>query len=267
MCLRSGQRGQPLDLGQARTAPKDGSLRYTLPGLRDPHAASVFWGVVLRRRCRVATPGGRARAPRRRRERRGDHVLRRPAHDAGTAHAGFGAPVEQPVARMGILASASALRPEVAEGDTPMNAAPLPFAPEPCTALRPSRTLRRRLPPAGRASQPPPDTTNPQQIDRQGDCCYAVERDRSFPAREGRHPRPRQGNAIMGSIAEIASFMKKNELMLVTAESCTAGLIAARLADIPGAGSLLDCAIRRVFRPTRSSTVSTCGRKRSSAST
>lgn len=46
----------------------------------------------------------------------------------------------------------------------------------------------------------------------------------------------------MGSIAEIASFMKKHELMLVTAESCTAGLIAARLADIPGAGALLDCA-------------------------
>lgn len=30
--------------------------------------------------------------------------------------------------------------------------------------------------------------------------------------------------------------------MLVTAESCTAGLIAATLADIPGAGKLLDCA-------------------------
>jgi PncC family amidohydrolase len=46
----------------------------------------------------------------------------------------------------------------------------------------------------------------------------------------------------MGPIAEIAVFMKRHELMLVTAESCTAGLIAARLADIPGAGALLDCA-------------------------
>lgn len=46
----------------------------------------------------------------------------------------------------------------------------------------------------------------------------------------------------MGHISEVAAFMKKHELMLVTAESCTAGLIAARLADVPGAGALLDCA-------------------------
>jgi len=44
------------------------------------------------------------------------------------------------------------------------------------------------------------------------------------------------------SIEEVAAFMKENSLMLVTAESCTAGLIAATLADIPGAGQLLDCA-------------------------
>lgn len=36
--------------------------------------------------------------------------------------------------------------------------------------------------------------------------------------------------------------MTEHELTLVTAESCTAGLIAAILADVPGAGSLLDCA-------------------------
>lgn len=40
----------------------------------------------------------------------------------------------------------------------------------------------------------------------------------------------------------VAHYMKQHELFLVTAESCTAGLIAARLADIPGAGQLLDCA-------------------------
>jgi len=40
----------------------------------------------------------------------------------------------------------------------------------------------------------------------------------------------------------VAAFMKEHRLLLVTAESCTAGLIAARLADVPGAGALLDCA-------------------------
>ena len=41
---------------------------------------------------------------------------------------------------------------------------------------------------------------------------------------------------------EIAEFMRANSLLLVTAESCTAGLIASTLAEIPGAGKLLDCA-------------------------
>lgn len=36
--------------------------------------------------------------------------------------------------------------------------------------------------------------------------------------------------------------MKAEKLYLTTAESCTAGLIAATLADVPGAGALLDCA-------------------------
>lgn len=40
----------------------------------------------------------------------------------------------------------------------------------------------------------------------------------------------------------IAEYMKHNALMLVTAESCTAGLIAARLAEVAGAGELLECA-------------------------
>ncbi|RTZ41598.1 CinA family protein [Candidimonas sp. SYP-B2681] len=46
----------------------------------------------------------------------------------------------------------------------------------------------------------------------------------------------------MASIEKVADFMRSESLMLVTAESCTAGLIAATLADIPGAGELLDCA-------------------------
>jgi len=48
--------------------------------------------------------------------------------------------------------------------------------------------------------------------------------------------------STMDTIEDVAEFMKQNELLLVTAESCTAGLIAAHLADIPGAGALLDCA-------------------------
>jgi competence/damage-inducible protein CinA C-terminal domain len=43
-------------------------------------------------------------------------------------------------------------------------------------------------------------------------------------------------------IERIAQYMKDHKLILVTAESCTSGLIAATLADIPGAGQALDCA-------------------------
>ncbi|MCW7537331.1 CinA family protein [Aquabacterium sp. A7-Y] len=46
----------------------------------------------------------------------------------------------------------------------------------------------------------------------------------------------------MAQLQEVANFMKEHGLLLVTAESCTAGLIAATLADLPGAGALLDCA-------------------------
>lgn len=46
----------------------------------------------------------------------------------------------------------------------------------------------------------------------------------------------------MGNIEGVADYMREHKLVLVTAESCTAGLIAATLADIPGAGALLDCA-------------------------
>lgn len=46
----------------------------------------------------------------------------------------------------------------------------------------------------------------------------------------------------MKNMEEVAGFMREHDLMLVTAESCTGGLIAATLADIPGAGKLLDCA-------------------------
>lgn len=37
-------------------------------------------------------------------------------------------------------------------------------------------------------------------------------------------------------------YLQDNQLRLVTAESCTAGLIASTLAELPGSGSWLECA-------------------------
>ena len=37
-------------------------------------------------------------------------------------------------------------------------------------------------------------------------------------------------------------YLKAHALVVVTAESCTAGLIASRLAAAPGAGEVLECA-------------------------
>jgi PncC family amidohydrolase len=45
----------------------------------------------------------------------------------------------------------------------------------------------------------------------------------------------------MENLQQIADYFVENELMLVTAESCTAGLIAATVGDLPGCGSWLDC--------------------------
>ena len=41
---------------------------------------------------------------------------------------------------------------------------------------------------------------------------------------------------------DIVQYLKAHALVVVTAESCTAGLIASRLAAIPGAGEVLGCA-------------------------
>lgn len=42
---------------------------------------------------------------------------------------------------------------------------------------------------------------------------------------------------------EAARFLLRHGLRLATAESCTAGLIAARIADVPGCGDALRCAV------------------------
>lgn len=45
----------------------------------------------------------------------------------------------------------------------------------------------------------------------------------------------------MDSIEQVVNFLRKYKLRLSTAESCTAGLIAAMVADVPGSGAVLDC--------------------------
>ncbi len=44
------------------------------------------------------------------------------------------------------------------------------------------------------------------------------------------------------NLDSIARYLEDNHLKLVTAESCTAGMVASTLADVPGCGSWLDCA-------------------------
>lgn len=41
-------------------------------------------------------------------------------------------------------------------------------------------------------------------------------------------------------LAKLLSYLKKNDIVVATAESCTAGLIAGRLADAAGVGSSLE---------------------------
>ncbi|QYY32203.1 MULTISPECIES: CinA family protein [Cupriavidus] len=47
----------------------------------------------------------------------------------------------------------------------------------------------------------------------------------------------------MDPIEQTARFLQRRGLRLATAESCTAGLIASHIADVPGCGSTLQCAV------------------------
>lgn len=47
----------------------------------------------------------------------------------------------------------------------------------------------------------------------------------------------------MTTYEEAARYLQRHGLKLATAESCTAGLIAARVADVPGCGQVLRCAV------------------------
>lgn len=44
----------------------------------------------------------------------------------------------------------------------------------------------------------------------------------------------------MRDLAEIVAFLKDNHVKLTTAESCTCGLMASLLGDLPGCGKVLD---------------------------
>lgn len=45
----------------------------------------------------------------------------------------------------------------------------------------------------------------------------------------------------MHELQPVVDFLKSNQLVLATAESCTAGLIAARLAEVSGSGAVMEC--------------------------
>ncbi|MGP0173551.1 CinA family protein [Pseudomonas sp. NCHU5208] len=45
----------------------------------------------------------------------------------------------------------------------------------------------------------------------------------------------------MDSVEQVVNFLRKYKLRLSTAESCTAGLMASLVADVPGSGEVLDC--------------------------
>lgn len=42
------------------------------------------------------------------------------------------------------------------------------------------------------------------------------------------------------NVEDVIEFLKQHDLLLCTAESCTAGMVASRVADVPGSGAVLE---------------------------
>ncbi|MBP0619558.1 CinA family protein [Cupriavidus consociatus] len=53
----------------------------------------------------------------------------------------------------------------------------------------------------------------------------------------------RDASAASGHNRSIARYLRRHGIHVVTAESCTAGLIASRIAEVPGCGDVLYCSI------------------------
>ena len=53
----------------------------------------------------------------------------------------------------------------------------------------------------------------------------------------------RDAGAGSGDHRSIALYLRRHGIHVVTAESCTAGLIASRIAEVPGCGDVLYCSI------------------------
>ena len=53
----------------------------------------------------------------------------------------------------------------------------------------------------------------------------------------------RDASAGSGDNRSVARYLRRHGLHVVTAESCTAGLIASRIAEVPGCGDVLYCSI------------------------
>lgn len=70
-----------------------------------------------------------------------------------------------------------------------------------------------------------------------------ARRSRNFTSSECVEPRSREWNAnLNANLESVLRYLAEHGLRLVTAESCTAGLMASTLAEMPGSAKWLECA-------------------------